>query len=253
MYGKCFSSLWRGSMRGQADLQLVFIYLFSHADSEGFVEMIPEAIADDCGLSTDRVAEALRQLCESDPRSRSPEQGGARLEPIDERGWGWQIVNYKYYRSLQDQETVRAGNRKRKQKQRGKLVTESHGASRQEEVEGEEEADRTKPLSANADFLVLWNAYPHYGARSRKSDSLLRWKKIKPTPSMEEVLRGLAACRTSEDWVRESGRFVPGLQTWIIARGWDCSIGGAVPATKTSRVREASTLDVYLKSKRGVQ
>jgi hypothetical protein len=134
-------------MRGQADLQLVFIYLFSHADSEGFVEMIPEAIADDCGLSTDRVAEALRQLCEPDPRSRSPEQDGARLEPIDERGWGWQIVNYKYYRSLQDQETIRAGNRKRKQKQRNKVVTDGHGSSRQEEVEVEVEVEEEETKS----------------------------------------------------------------------------------------------------------
>lgn len=105
MYAKVFSSLFDGSLRGQSDQQLVFIYLMTHCDSEGFVDIIHGRIADDTGLPLERVKNALAVLEAPDPLSRSKVDDGRRIRRIDEgRDWGWKVVNYMQYRNMMSQE-----------------------------------------------------------------------------------------------------------------------------------------------------
>lgn len=98
-YGKTFSSLWEGSLRGDSVAQLVFIYMFSNCDASGIFDVHPRAIADATGLSLNVVWKAVRRLELNDDQSRSPEMNGRRIVRIDEhREWGWQVVNYEKYR-----------------------------------------------------------------------------------------------------------------------------------------------------------
>ena len=121
MFAKVFASLWQGSMVGQADAQLVFIYLLAHCDSEGFVEHVQDAIAHATGLSVDRVKAALAVLEAPDPQSRSAEEQGRRIVRLDEhRDWGWWVVNFARYRALRDEEIRREQNREAKRRQRSR-------------------------------------------------------------------------------------------------------------------------------------
>ena len=98
MYVKIFTSIFDGSMRGHADLILVFVNLICHADQDGVVDRHWQAIVDETGLSPARVKAAITALEGPDAESRSSNDNGRRIKRINpEREWGWEIVNYKKY------------------------------------------------------------------------------------------------------------------------------------------------------------
>lgn len=101
MYGKVFASLFNGSMRGQSDLQLVFINMLATCDEDGAVDKVPQAIADETGLPLPRVETAIALLEGPDPMSRTPDNEGRRIRRVlPERSWGWLILNYATYRAI---------------------------------------------------------------------------------------------------------------------------------------------------------
>lgn len=119
--------MFDGSLRGKSDPILVFVNLIASANRFGEVDRHFRAIADETGLPIDRVKAAITELQTPDAESRSKELEGRRIELLDpERGWGWKIVNYLYYRDLRNEETRREQNReaqarfKRQQVSRGK-------------------------------------------------------------------------------------------------------------------------------------
>ena len=119
MYAKLFSSLYQGTLRGRSDEILVFTNLLAHCDKEGYVDKHFRAIAEETGISQDRVREAIGILEQPDPESRSPEVEGRRIVRIDDyRAWGWQVVNFLKYRGIRDEEARRETWRKATAKRR---------------------------------------------------------------------------------------------------------------------------------------
>lgn len=101
MYAKVFKSLFDGSMRGKSDMILVFVNLLCNSDSHGVVDRTARAIADETGLTVERVQAALTAMESPDAESRRPEQEGRRIVRLDDhRTWGWRIVNHEHYRQL---------------------------------------------------------------------------------------------------------------------------------------------------------
>ena len=76
---------------------------------------------------------------------------------------------------------------------------------------------------APSNLDLVWDAFPERGRRrsSRKKlhDS---WKRLpaKDRPSVQTLLDAIAAWRTTEDWQKDSGEFVPALDRWIRDRKW---------------------------------
>ena len=62
----------------------------------------------------------LAELSKPDPRSKTPDHDGRRIERVDGHGYGWKILNYEMYRSLRDAEQMRATNRERQRRHREK-------------------------------------------------------------------------------------------------------------------------------------
>jgi len=91
------------------------------ADREGVVDMTLDAISRRTNVPEEVVSHAISVLMTPDPSSRSGDEEGRRLIPIDSRrNWGWQIVNYEHYRNLKDEEARRAYFRDKKREQRAK-------------------------------------------------------------------------------------------------------------------------------------
>lgn len=89
------------------------------ADSDGVVDMTLEAISRRTNVPIEEVRKYIQELSQPDPLSRSKDQEGKRLVPIDSsRDWGWQIVNYRLYRKLRDEEARRTYFRDIKRQQR---------------------------------------------------------------------------------------------------------------------------------------
>src|SRR3990172_4758342 len=150
VYAKVFSSLWCGTLYGKTDAQLVFIFLLAHADADGEVRVVPEAIAGPTGLTLEQVSSALSLLEAPDIESGSPEQSGARLERVGNAA-RWQITNYLKYRGLRDEDQRRKQNRESQQRFREKPkppsaeISHCQPPSAQGEAEEEVEARVSPP------------------------------------------------------------------------------------------------------------
>lgn len=75
-------------------------------------------------------------------------------------------------------------------------------------------------------FERFWAAYPK---KKSKGDAFKAWRTL--NPSDEQVSRILAAidrAKTSADWVKEGGQFIPYPATWIRATGWEDEVTVAV-------------------------
>ena len=79
MYAKLFASLYNGTLRGRPDEILVFTNLLAHTSKDGVVDKHPRAIAEETGISLERVNAAIATLEAPDAESRSPEADGARI------------------------------------------------------------------------------------------------------------------------------------------------------------------------------
>jgi hypothetical protein len=98
-YTPLFDSLTSGTLFGRWPDIGLWPILLSMADWRGHVDHTPEYIAGVTGLGLPDVLACIERFCAPDPRSRSQENSGARLELIDPaRNWGWRVVNHAKYR-----------------------------------------------------------------------------------------------------------------------------------------------------------
>jgi len=121
VYVKLFASLYQGTLRGKPDEILVFTNMLAHADQHGMVDMHFRAIAEEVGITIERVKAAVINLEMPDQESRSHEEEGKRLIRLDEhREWGWRVVNYLKYRAIRNEDDRREQNRAAQEKFRNK-------------------------------------------------------------------------------------------------------------------------------------
>lgn len=68
-------------------------------------------------------------------------------------------------------------------------------------------------------FEEFWTAYPK---KRGKGDAERAWAKINPGETLvETILSGVRQARTSVDWTKEGGRYIPHPATWLNGRGWE--------------------------------
>lgn len=153
MFGKCFSKMYRGSMRGKGpEVFALWPYIISNCDRYGFLELNPEIVAFEIGMPEDRVIAVLDGFLKPDPKSRRKELEGRKLERVEE--YMYRVVNYEYYRSQKNVEDRRDSNREaaeryREKKKEGKKkgVARDHKAGeirylKTLEADGQEAADK---------------------------------------------------------------------------------------------------------------
>lgn len=141
MYGKIFESIYDGSLAcGDWEALIVFQQLIVLADQDGVIDMTSIALHRRTTIPLDIIEKGLNALQEPDPISRSKDEDGRRIVLLDEeRGWGWVIVNYSYYRDLAKEADRREKNKESQRKSReqrhhpSSTVTSSHKSSAQNE------------------------------------------------------------------------------------------------------------------------
>ena len=73
--------------------------------------------------------------------------------------------------------------------------------------------------SQESGFEQFWSAYPR---KRNKGAAWKAWKVLKPVDALvTEILQALEVARTSDDWRREGGRFIPYPASWLNAHGWE--------------------------------
>jgi len=121
MYGKIFESIYDGSLYGEFEAIVVFKAMIVLADENGQLDMSPQSIAGRTSYPLEIVKNGLSVLQKPDPDSRQPGHEGRRIIPLENgRAFGWQIVNYQYYRNLASREAKKEADRVRIAEKRSK-------------------------------------------------------------------------------------------------------------------------------------
>lgn len=156
MFGKHFASMYTGSMFGKpAVVFAVWGYVIatqrpSRKDGECYVELNPTLLSATFSTTVDEVLSAIRILCSPDKASRSKQDAGRRLHPMDPElhpgPMQFRVINGAKYRSMRDEEERRAYLREAKRIQRKRdlsTITETvnHGQPPSSQVEEEVEAE----------------------------------------------------------------------------------------------------------------
>ena len=98
-YTPVFDSVFQGSLCGHYPETAAWLFLLALADKNGCVDASPQFISVITGMPVSELEACIRQFCEPDPNSRTPDDEGRRLELIDSsRPWGWRIINHGKYR-----------------------------------------------------------------------------------------------------------------------------------------------------------
>ena len=85
--------------------------------------------------------------------------------------------------------------------------------------ETETETETYSLAHLNARFDVFWKEYPK---KKSKGQAKKTWKKIKPGKQLlETMLSTIKQAKTSEEWTKENGQFIPYPATWLNAEGWN--------------------------------
>lgn len=98
-YTPVFDSVFTGTLCGKWPDTGIWVCLLAMADKHGVIDKTPQYISAVVGIDVDELIACLARFMAPDPHSRSGDEEGRRLVPIDaERLWGWRIVNHEKYR-----------------------------------------------------------------------------------------------------------------------------------------------------------
>lgn len=127
-YTKLFNSLISSTVwREDLPTKVVWVTMLAMADQDGIVEASVPGLAHFAGVTVQEAEIALKKFLSPDPYSRSPENEGRRIEPVD---GGWRLLNHYKYRFKMSKEDIRDKNRVRQQKHRERRsVTQGRDAS----------------------------------------------------------------------------------------------------------------------------
>jgi hypothetical protein len=204
MYGKVFDQLFTGSMVGAgAHVFSTFTYMIACCDSEGVVDVHPITVGAILGEPPERVEAALLYIQAKDAKSRSTELEGRRaVQLLPHR---YQLVNYKKFRDIRNEEDRREQNRLAQKKHRdklaGKLPRQDNPKRQQRSARGQQKADVSAESAQNRE-------HRSEGKDQRESPP----GECRGGPALSEV----ASLWTAEGLRGDPQRF----RLWYGAHGW---------------------------------
>ncbi len=180
MFVKLFNQILDSSIADNRPLRHFFTDLLLCCDPQGFVVMTESAIARRIGATLEEVKWGLEELEKPDPRSKTPDNEGRRIERLEGSGYGWRILNFETYKLMRSAEDMREKTRERVRRFRDKTkdvtpcnapVTLGNACnpmkrkmntkkeSKEEEEKGEGKA-KAKTPSGEDEVFEKWNSIP---------------------------------------------------------------------------------------------
>lgn len=157
-FTKLFSSITESTVWCEpAHTRLVWITMLAMADRQGRVWASIPGLANRARVPLEDTEKALNTLLGPDKYSRTPDNDGRRIEPID---GGWRLLNHAKYRDLRDEEVRREQNREAKERQRDKsatVLTVMAGQPQSAQAEADTEAESVTSKAGDSLALVQPN------------------------------------------------------------------------------------------------
>lgn len=93
------------------------------------------------------------------------------------------------------------------------------------------QGEETSPVQEKQ-FSEFWTEYPK---KAGKKAARKEWEKISPPAELfSRIIRAVKTAKTSEQWKREKGRYIPEPSTWLKEERWDDEIP---PGSEPERCR----------------
>jgi hypothetical protein len=255
-YTKLFNSIITSTIWTEDDkTRLVWITMLAMCDQNGEVQASVPGIARLSGVSVEDAEMAINKLLSPDKHSRTPDNEGRRIAPIE---GGWELLNHAKYRrmaSLADTKEATA-KRVKRHRDRNANVTQCNGdvtvvsanvtpastnvtlLSDKAEAEAEayllkdgqstEKKVHTKnkitcPISSDVSEILkfIWENCPAKSReRSSKKELLAEWNKMKASerPSQETIKTALDAWNASAKWL---DGYSEGIDLWVKKAQWE--------------------------------
>jgi len=79
--------------------------------------------------------------------------------------------------------------------------------------------ERKAPTAQPDGFAEFWSLYPK---KKSKGDAEKAWKTLNPNSELlAKILNAVRRAKSSHDWLKQSGQFIPHPATWLRAHGWE--------------------------------
>jgi hypothetical protein len=150
--------------------RIVWVSMLAMADRKGRIWASVPGLARRAGVTLEECEKALERFQAPDKYSRTPDNEGRRIEPID---GGWKLLNYDKYRTLRDEEARREYQREWDRENRPHpRKSDSSDKSRpaptkaEAEAEAEAEADNPPPKEQHGSAMSIAAPEPRIAALS---------------------------------------------------------------------------------------
>jgi uncharacterized phage protein (TIGR02220 family) len=109
-FTKLFSSITESTIWTEDHpTRLTWITMLAMADRKGRVWASIPGLANRARVTVAEAENAIHKFLSPDKYSRTEDNGGRRIEPID---GGWRLLNHEKYRSIRDEEVIKESKRK---------------------------------------------------------------------------------------------------------------------------------------------
>lgn len=98
-----------------------------------------------------------------------------------------------------------------------------------EEKRREEENTPPTPKGEPDGFTTFWDEWPKSDRKGSRVKCLDAWRKAKCEGEAMVILAHVQRLKTSDDWKRENGRFIPAPLVYLNQRRWDGASDGGSP------------------------
>ena len=192
MFVKLFNQILDSSIADDRRLRHFFTDILLCSDAQGYVMMTEAAISRRIGTTIEEVTWGLAELMKPDPRSKTPDHEGRRIEAVEGSGYGWRVINFETYKSLRSNEDMRDKTKERVRRSRS-LTTYRDLTSKREKVGKLSAGDEQKLLDAE---LALGQKMA-FDMDAVKSDAA---PKAKPKPVQIKLPHGEAFAAAWSRW-----------------------------------------------------
>jgi hypothetical protein len=220
-YTKLLSSITASTIWMEPNpTRITWITMLAMCDQNGHVFASVPGLAHIARVSLEECVAALECFLAPDPYSRSSDNEGRRIEPVD---GGWRLLNHATVRSLRDPEVRREQNRLAQQRFRDKnreddvsqSKPESAGISPSDQIRSKQKAkDTVQPAAAR--FADFWAVYPN---KKGRKDAERHWKAQKADAIADQIIEHVRTMLERDDGWRRG--YVPMGSTYVNGRRWE--------------------------------
>ena len=125
------------------------------------------------------------------------------------------VVNWELYQS----DSIKSDSKPDNQSTTNGQQMDTNNKGKNGKKEKKDITSLTPPNKSAELFEMFWDAYPKKRAKGQAEKT---WSRINPNEQLTHLmLSGIEQAKTSVDWTKENGQFIPYPSTWLNAKGWE--------------------------------